>query len=97
MSVLPFDNIQDLWTVAIILLLILSEFNRISSLYTPRYSHLFPVKFGFKGTLMQIWNSHYMFVFIWKQYSENFAFLILKTLELSTREICKLFKKQANF
>ena len=89
MPILLFDNIQDLWVVAIILLLMLSELNRISPLYTPRYSHLFSVKFGFKGTLMQIWNSHYMFVFIWKQYPENFAFLILKTLELSTRKFLK--------
>ena len=27
-----------------------------------------------KGTLMQIWKSPYMLVFIYKQYSENFAF-----------------------
>ena len=54
MPILLFDNIQDLWVVAIILLLMLSELNRISPLYTPRYSHLFSVKSGFKGTLMQI-------------------------------------------
>ena len=34
-----------------------------------------------------------MFEFILTQYPENFAFLILKTLELSTREICKFLKK----
>ena len=30
-----------------------------------------------KGTLMEIWKHPYMFVFIQKQYSENFAFLFL--------------------
>ena len=34
-----------------------------------------------------------MFVFIQKQHLENFAFLILITLELFAREICKLFKQ----
>ena len=46
-----------------------------------------------KGTLMQIWKSFYMFVFIFKQDPENFAFLILKTLELSARKVCKFLKK----
>ena len=46
-----------------------------------------------KGTLMQIWISLYMFVFTWKQYSENFAFLILRILDLFTREVCKFLKK----
>ena len=35
-----------------------------------------------KGTLMQIWKSPYIFVFIWKQYPESFALLILRILEL---------------
>ena len=43
-----------------------------------------------KGTLMQIWKSRYMFVFISKQYPE---FLILRILELFVREICKFLKK----
>ena len=38
-----------------------------------------------------------MFVFILKQYPENFAFLILRFLELFTREVCKFIKKYANF
>ena len=38
-----------------------------------------------------------MFVFISKQYPENFAFLILRNLELFGREVCKFRKKQANF
>ena len=32
---------------------------------------------SFKGTLMQIWKSPHMFVFIQKYYPENFALLIL--------------------
>ena len=38
-----------------------------------------------------------MFVFIQKQHPENFAFLILRILEIFAREICKFLKKQANF
>ena len=45
-----------------------------------------------KGTLMQIWKSLYMLV-IWKEYPENFAFLIHKILELFTREVRKFLKK----
>ena len=42
---------------------------------------------------MQIWKSPYTFVFIQKQYSENFAFLILGILELFAREVCTFFEK----
>ena len=42
---------------------------------------------------MQIRESQYMFVFIEKQYPEDFAFLILKILELFTREVCEFLKK----
>ena len=35
---------------------------------------------------MQIWNSPYMFLFIWKQYPENFALLILRIPELFDHE-----------
>ena len=42
-----------------------------------------------KGTLRQIWKSPYMFVFISKQYPENFALLILRILQLFTLEVCK--------
>ena len=38
-----------------------------------------------------------MFVFILKQYPENFAFLILRSLELFAREVSKFLKKWANF
>ena len=34
-----------------------------------------------------------MFVFIQKQYPKNFAFLILRILELFTREVGKFLKK----
>ena len=37
-----------------------------------------------------------MFVFISKQYPENFAFLIVRILELFVRDASKLLKK-ANF
>ena len=46
---------------------------------------------SFKGTLIQIWKSPYMLVFILKQYPENFAFLFLKVSELFTGEVCKMF------
>ena len=45
-----------------------------------------------KGTLMQIWKSRYMCVFILKQYPENFTFPILRILELIAREVCKFLK-----
>ena len=51
----------------------------------------------FKGTLMQIWKSLYISVFIWKQDPDIFAFLILRILEISAREVCKILKKWANF
>ena len=46
-----------------------------------------------KGALMHIWKSPYMFAFILKQYPENFAFLILRILELFMCEVCKFFKR----
>ena len=39
--------------------------------------------------LMQIWKSPYMFMFISKQYPENFTFLILRILELFAGEVRK--------
>ena len=42
---------------------------------------------------MQIWKSPYMFVFIWKRYPENLAFLSLRIAELFARKIYKFFKK----
>ena len=47
--------------------------------------------FNFIGTLMQIWKSSCMFLFIWKYYLENFAFLTLRILELYTRKVCVMF------
>ena len=46
---------------------------------------------------MQIRKPTHMFVFIWKQYLENLALLILRILELFAREVCKFLKKYANF
>ena len=48
---------------------------------------------SFKGSLMQIWKSPYMFVLIFRLKPENFAFLILRILELFTHEVCKFRKK----
>ena len=36
---------------------------------------------AFRGTLIQIWKSLYVFVFIWKQNPKNFVLLILRTLK----------------
>ena len=46
-----------------------------------------------KGTLMQIWKYPHMFLFILKQYPENFAFLTVRILELFAPEICKFLRK----
>ena len=46
---------------------------------------------------MQIWKYPSMFVLIWKQYPENFAFLALRILDLFAGEVCKFLKKKANF
>ena len=42
---------------------------------------------------MQIWKSPYMIVVISKQLPESFAFLILRILELFTREVWIFLKK----
>ena len=34
-----------------------------------------------------------MFLFIQKQYTENFAFVTLRILELFARDVCKFIKK----
>ena len=51
-----------------------------------------PIHFSFYGnlkvikdTLMQVWKSLYMFMFIWKQYPENFPFLILRILYITVK------------
>ena len=46
---------------------------------------------------MQIWKSPNLFVLIQKQYHRNFAFLILKVLELFTREVHILLTLTFNF
>ena len=50
-----------------------------------------------KGTLKQIWKSLTVFVLIWKQYPQNFAFLILRILKLFSRGVRKFLNKFANF
>ena len=53
-----------------------------------------------KGTLMQIWKSANMFVFIWKEHVENFILKHLLLFEICAREICESFftniQKQKN-
>ena len=46
-------------------------------------------KGALKCTIMQIWKSPYMY----KQYSENFAFFMLRIRKLLAREVCKFLKK----
>ena len=50
-----------------------------------------------KGTLVQIWKSPYIFVFIKKQYRENFAFLLLRILELFAVKFINLLKSRLIF
>ena len=42
---------------------------------------------------MQIWKFTKMLGFLSKQYSENFAFLSIRIIELFTREVCIFVKK----
>ena len=52
------------------------------------------ISVSFKGTLMQICKSHYMlYVRVFIKTGPR----ILRILGLFTREVCKFFKKQANF
>ena len=60
----------------------------IKRMFEPGFHNLINFLNLLKGT-----NSPYMFVLIWKQYTENFAFLILRTVELFTSEVCKFLKK----
>ena len=45
----------------------------------------------FKGTLMQIWKSASIFVFIWKSYVDDFTLKHLLFFETCAREICENF------
>ena len=47
--------------------------------------------FLLKGTLMQIWKSANIFVFIWKQYIENFTLKHFLLFQIWVREICEKF------
>ena len=44
-----------------------------------------------KGTLTQIWESANIFVFIWKQYIEDFTLKHLLLFEICAREIYEKF------
>ena len=44
-----------------------------------------------KGTLMQIWKSANIFVFIWMEYVEDFTLKHLSLFEIYAREICEKF------
>ena len=55
------------------------------------YSTWFTTTVNIKGTLMHISKFLYMFVFMQKEYPENFAFWILGILELYNRKVCKIF------
>ena len=44
-----------------------------------------------KGTLMQMWKSSYIPVFIWKKYVEDFTFKQLLLFEICARKICEKF------
>ena len=46
---------------------------------------------NFKGTLMQIWKSANIFVFIWKWYVEDFTSKHLLLFEICAYEICEKF------
>ena len=63
------------------------------TIVTTKFYETLEGKLIFKGTLMQISKSPYVFAFIWKQYPENFAFLILRIIELFTHEDCKFLKE----
>ena len=43
----------------------------------------------FKDTLMQIWKSAHIFVYIWKHYVQNFTLKHLLLFEICTRAICE--------
>ena len=44
-----------------------------------------------KGTLMQIWKSANIFVFIWKWYVENLTLKHLLLFEICAQKICEKF------
>ena len=53
----------------------------------------------FKGTLMQIWKSANIFLFMWNQYVEDLTLRQLLIFEIYMGEICKKFfyeKKLSN-
>ena len=57
------------------------------------YSYLLRFSFSkmFKGTLMQIWKSANMFVFIWKWCVEDFTLKYLLLFQICARVLCENF------
>ena len=45
----------------------------------------------FKGTLMQIWESANIFVFVWKYYVDDFILKHLLLFEICARKTCEKF------
>ena len=66
--------------------------NFIPRIFEPGNNHWEPWAICYiKGTLMQIWKSANIFVFIWKQYVEDLAIKHLLPFEICTCEICGNF------
>ena len=65
----------------------------LRKIWIERFSLFISVKSDshLKGTLMQIWKSPHMFVFIWKKYVEGFTSKHLLLFEINTRMICEKF------
>ena len=60
------------------------------TIVTTKFYETLEGKVMFKDTISK---SPYVLAFIWKQYPENFAFLILRIIELFTHEDCKFLKE----
>ena len=54
------------------------------------YLETYPVSI-IKSTLIQIWKSAKIFVFIWKWYFEDFTLKHVLLFEICSREICEKF------
>ena len=68
----------------------------------PRYYYRYEIKYfislwliiittWFKGTLIQIWKSANIFVFIWRWYAEDLSLKHLLLFQICAREICEKF------
>ena len=64
----------------------------VNTLIGDQLHQLVTQKMVLKGTLMQIWKSTNISVFIWKKkYVEDFTFEHLLLFEICAREICEKF------